>query len=536
LLLALMRIHPIVALVAVTGLSAQTLPRFEAADVDRSDRAMNPYTFVSGGVLRGERYDLRKATMLDLIRIAYNVDPEVVVGGPNWLEFDRFDIAAKAPASSSTEQVRLMLQSLLADRFKLTLHKDMRPMPAFVLAAGKTKPKMRESDGAGDPGCQYEQQPAGSVSVVWLCRNMTMAAFAERLRELGYEYIKEPVVDATGLEGAWDFELRWNRRSQVLPAGAERTTIFDAVSKQMGLSLTLQQAPAPVLVVDRVNEKPTENAPDPAQKLPPRVVEFEVADLKPSRPGEPGCCFQVTPGGGLEARAMDLRILMAAAWDIDFDHLERFAGLPRWVESEKFDINAKTATHTNGPPLRGSGFIDDDVRLMLRNLLIERFQIQWHYEDRLVEAYSLVAAKPGVNQAGKMKKAEPANRATCKEARTVANDPRDANPLLYELLACRNATVAQLAVKLQELEPNNFAYPVEDATGLTGTWDFTLSFTPAWMLRPTTGQASGEASEPSGGISIADAVSKQLGLKLEMRKRLLPVVVIDHMEEKPLGN
>lgn len=531
-----MRILPIVALVVVTGLSAQTPPKFEGADVHRSDRAMNPYTFVSGGVLRGERYDLRKATMLDLIRIAYNVDPETVVGGPNWLEFDRFDIAAKAPVSSSQEQIRLMLQSLLADRFKLALHKDTRPMPAFVLAAGRTKPKMKESDGMGDPGCQYEQQPAGSVSVAWLCRNLTMAVFAQRLRDLGSEYIKEPVVDATGLDGSWDFELRWNRRSQVLSDGMERTTIFDAVSKELGLSLTLQQAPAPVLVVDRVNEKPTENPPDLAQKLPPRVVEFEVADLKPSRPDEQSCCFQVTPGGGLEARAMDMRVLMAAAWDIDWSHLDRFAGLPRWIESAKFDINAKTATNTNGPPLRGSGYIDDDVRLMLRNLLVDRFQIKWHYEDRPVEAYSLVAANRTGAKQTKMKKADPANRASCKEARTIANDPRDANPLLSELLTCRNATIAQLAAKLQELEPDNFVYPVEDATGLTGTWDFTLSFTPAWMLRQTPGQTNGEASEPSGAISLPDAVGKQLGLKLEIRKRMLPVIVIDHMEEKPLEN
>jgi uncharacterized protein (TIGR03435 family) len=535
-----MRILSAVALVAVTGLPAQTLPTFEIADVHRSDRAMNPYTFVSGGVLRGERYDLRKATMLDLIRTAYDIDPEKVVGGPNWLEFDRFDIAAKAPASSSPEQVRLMLQSLLADRFKLVVRKDMRQMPAFVLAAGKTKPKMKESDGIGDPGCQYQQQPAGSVSVAWLCRNMTMAAFAEQLRGMGYDYIREPVVNATGLDGSWDFQLQWNRRSQVLPGDAARTTIFDAVNNQLGLSLTLQQAPAPVLVVDRVNENPTDNPPDAARKLPPRVVEFEVADLKPSRPDEQSCCFQVTPGGGLEARAMDMRVLMAAAWDIDWFHLERFANLPKWAGSAKFDINAKTATNTNGPPVRGSGFIDDDVRLMLRNLLVERFQIKWHYEDRPMEAYSLVVAKPVVKQHGvnqqKMKKADPAIRATCKEARTFANDPRDTNPLLAELLTCRNATIVQLAMKLQELEPDNFAYPVEDATGLSGTWDFTLSFTPPWMLGQTPGQTNGQASEPSGAVSLADAITKQLGLKLETRKRMLPVVVIDHMDEKPSEN
>src|ERR1017187_4538266 len=89
---------------AVIGLSAQTRPAFEAADVHRSPPAMNPYTFISGGVLRGARYDLRKATMLDLIRLAYKVEPQTVFGGPNWLEFDRFDIA-KAPPSSPPEPV-----------------------------------------------------------------------------------------------------------------------------------------------------------------------------------------------------------------------------------------------------------------------------------------------------------------------------------------------------------------------------------------------------------------------------------------------
>ena len=86
-------------------------------------------------MLRGDRYDLRKAMMLDLIRIAHKVAPEAVVGGPNWLEFDRFDVAGKAPAESSPETVCRMLQSLLVDPFHLTAHNDMSPMPAYVPAA-----------------------------------------------------------------------------------------------------------------------------------------------------------------------------------------------------------------------------------------------------------------------------------------------------------------------------------------------------------------------------------------------------------------
>src|SRR6516164_6516982 len=94
-------------------------PRFEAADVHPSPSATNPYNYASGGVLRGERYELRKATMLDLIKAAWNVDPDTVFGGPNWMEFDRFDIYAKAPMETSPETIRLMLQALLRDRFGL---------------------------------------------------------------------------------------------------------------------------------------------------------------------------------------------------------------------------------------------------------------------------------------------------------------------------------------------------------------------------------------------------------------------------------
>ncbi len=370
-------------------------PEFEIADVHRSGEALNPYTYLSGGVLRGARYDVRKATMLDLIRIAYDLQPEAIFGGPQWLEFDRFDIAAKAPVGSSPETVRLMLRSLLAQRFKLTVHKDMRPMPAFALEVEKDKPRLGEASGQGDAGCAFQPQSGGTFSRVYSCHNMTMKAFAEQLHGMADDYLIEPVIDSTGIEGAWDFDLRWNQRSQVMQGGAARTTIFDAVEKQLGLTLMLKTAPAPVLVIDNVNEKPTDNVPKVTAMLPPRELAFEVASVKTSPPDEKGCCFQVTRGGGLESRAMPMRILLAAAWDVDWDHADdKIAGLPKWVDSARFDIDAKASSTTNAPPLMGSGYIDDDVRLMLRALLMERFRMKVHYEDRLTKAYSLVAVKP----------------------------------------------------------------------------------------------------------------------------------------------
>jgi uncharacterized protein (TIGR03435 family) len=284
--------------------------------------------------------------------------------------------------------------------------------------------------------------------------------------------------------------------------------------------------------VDRVNEQPTPDPPGTAEGLPKREVAFEVSDLKPSGPGERSV-MQQTRGGGVEIHAVPLRNIMTAAWDIDQGHPERIAGLPQWAQSAKFDVNAKAPANANGMPILGSGYIDDEALLMLRNLLIERFRIKWHYEDRMMTAWSLVAVKPKLNTADTSK------RTTCRKGRVVDNDPRDASPLRSMLFVCRNATMSQFVSRLQPLDPYDFSYPVEDATGLKGSWDFRLNFTPTPVLNiNNVGREPGDdrPDDPTGGISIQDAMVRQLGLKLEQRKRMLPVVVIDHIEEKPIGN
>ena len=154
----------------------------------------------------------------------------------------------------------MMLQTLLADRFKLAVHMDTRPMPAFVLSVGKGKPKLKESEELGNTGCQFQPrnpQPGVPPSNVVSCRHVSMDAFARRLRQMAGDYISVPVVDSTGLEGFWDFDLKWTFRGQLSQAGADGITISDAVDKQLGLKLEPQRAPAPVIVVDSVNRTPT---------------------------------------------------------------------------------------------------------------------------------------------------------------------------------------------------------------------------------------------------------------------------------------
>ena len=121
----------LVALLGQTAVTQSPAPAvgFDAADVHVRSK-VGASQFMSGGVLRNGRYDLRNATMVDLITTAYGVQPDVVLGGPTWLETRRFDIVAKAPDGTRQDRLQTMLQNLLAERFKLAVRKDTRPIPA----------------------------------------------------------------------------------------------------------------------------------------------------------------------------------------------------------------------------------------------------------------------------------------------------------------------------------------------------------------------------------------------------------------------
>src|SRR5580698_4164648 len=94
------------------GQSADTPPKFEAADIHSSAKVQYPY--LRTVPIRNGRYELKYATMVDLIHIAYDYDDDKILGGPSWVEMDRFDIAAKVPPETPPDAVKLMLQSLLA--------------------------------------------------------------------------------------------------------------------------------------------------------------------------------------------------------------------------------------------------------------------------------------------------------------------------------------------------------------------------------------------------------------------------------------
>jgi uncharacterized protein (TIGR03435 family) len=522
------------------GQATPTHSAFDIADVHISPKTMTPR--MSGGVLRGNRFEIRQGTIVDLVRVAWGIDADKVLGGPSWVELDRFDILAKAPPKTSSDDVKLMLQNLLAERFNLVVRPDTKPTPAFVLSMGKGKPKLKEADGAGDPGCRPQPQAApqaGSIPyITFACRNTTMDTFATLIHNFANGYLTSPVVNSTGLAGSWDFELKWTALGLLSQAGGDGISLFSAVDKQLGLKLEPQRVPQPVIQLVSVNRTPAANPPGVTTALPPPPpAEFEVADIKPSAPGSGGR-LQLLPSGRLDGQSIPLKLYITLAWDLTGD---RIVGLPKFADTALFDIVAKASSLTAGPA--NAPQIDiDSLRMMLRTLLTDRFKLASHMEDRPTSGYVLTAVKP------KLQKADPGNRTGCVQpprGTADSKDPRNSNPVLSQYIVCHNITMEQFAEQLPAFSGGYVQTPVLDSTGLKDAYDFTLSFSPIFQVygggrggpgQPQPAPGDPGASDPNGALSLPEAVSKQLGLKMELQKRPMPVLVIDHIEEKPTDN
>jgi uncharacterized protein (TIGR03435 family) len=519
------------------SVQAQTPPAsksFIIADVHPSPFTANP--FMHGNSIQGDRYFLTQATMAELIATAYGVDVANVQGGPTWLERNHYDIRAKVPLKTTPDDVKLMLRSLLADRFHLAVKTASAPMPSYILTALPGKPKMTESQGSGEGSCvplppPPNPPPGAPFYINVSCKNLTMPAFAETIHMFAGGYLDQPVVDETKLEGTWDFTLKWTPRNELEKQGADGISIFAAVEKQLGLKLELKTAPRPVFQVASVDETPTPNAPNIAEVLPDLPAPpFEVTVIKPTAPGEKG--YGHISGNQVETRAIPLRFLVNFAWDLNPNNKETIANAPAWLDTPKFDITAKAGANVRVDKFSSGSLINyEDLRSMMRTMLSDRFQMKWHMEDRPVTAYTLLAVHPKLKPT-----TDPSERTKCKEGPGPdGKDPRTATPILNRLVTCQNMTIAQIGDELQHVANGYIFNTVIDGTGLKGSYDFTLSFSSADKILPTPGDAANN-SDPNGALSVFDAVSKQLGLKLEKTKRPYPVLVIDHMEETPTEN
>ncbi|HEY4088830.1 MAG TPA: TIGR03435 family protein [Bryobacteraceae bacterium] len=485
---------------------------FQAADVHASPdhHEIEAMARVSFG---GERYRIRTANMLELIANAYDIDAASVLGGPSWLEADRYDIVARTPANTSPDALKLMLRNLLSVRFGLKVHAETKTEDGYGLTVVKLNPQVKAAAGAESKGCQ-KVPDSSALNQSLSCQNTTMADFVRGLRAWAssVEYVGNlPIEDQTGLDGARDFTLRYSDRA-MLAKSDDGISLFDAIQDQMGLKLERRNVTVPVVVVDSVNRMPTANAPNLALQLPPLKIKFEVADIRPSPP-DTKHSFSIQAGGGVYAAGVTLAELLRLATNGDsYFYFPGMLAAPAWMDSKRFTIAAKAADNAGE-------LTADDVRQMLGTLAADRFKIVSHQEDRPVDVYLLTASKP------KLKAAEGFNRSTCKAGAPPGRSPAAA----LRTFDCQNMTMAQFAKALPSIAPPYFDHPLVEATGLAGEYDFSLTFSARRVAEAAT-------ADPTGAISLFDALDRQLGLKLELRKHSMPVTVIDHAEQMPTEN
>jgi len=189
-----------------------------------------------------------------LIAMAYRFDSELIKGGPAWLDEQHYDVAAKLPPGAPKDRVPEMMQALLAERFKLAVHRETKDARIYYLVAGKGGPKLKKSDGADAPDPDHvrgDRTPASLIPGGVIGHAITVQQLAGLLgHAAGYR-----VVDHTGLAGNFDVNLRWRRDDR----DTSSPDLFAAIQEQLGLKLEPAKGSVEVLIVDHAERIPTEN-------------------------------------------------------------------------------------------------------------------------------------------------------------------------------------------------------------------------------------------------------------------------------------
>jgi uncharacterized protein (TIGR03435 family) len=205
----------------------------------------------------------RKATARRIILTAYRLSDYQLSGGPGWLDSDTFDLNAKADTPAQADQLRQMLQTLLAERFKLAVHRGTREMPVYALTVGKNGPGPNlheEKEGQERPTLKGEEKwgsRTGRPGPTIVMRGH-MPDFARGLSgDLFYKAIGRPVVDETGLKGIYDGFLHW-LEIDGSPGVPDDGDIIPALQDEFGLKLESRKASVEILVIDHI-ERPNAN-------------------------------------------------------------------------------------------------------------------------------------------------------------------------------------------------------------------------------------------------------------------------------------
>ena len=280
---------------AVSAQEAAPDPQFEVASVKPAapsdfDRIPMPMPIrMTCRTPDPVRFNCTHMSLRDLTVEAYGI-MDYQLTGPAWMGTAKFDIVAKVPAGSTRDQAHLMLRHLLADRFKMTLHRERKEMAVYALRVGPSGHKLKEAAAPANPpeaDAKLDQQMV--VSMTKLTETLKSAgggsganssfrheSLSSLVRTLS-DHLGRPVVDETGLKGKYDFDMEFAPNQALLvvaPGGGPSPTGIDsgreglaspfpsisqAVQSQLGLKLEPTKLPVEIIVVDKAEKVPTEN-------------------------------------------------------------------------------------------------------------------------------------------------------------------------------------------------------------------------------------------------------------------------------------
>jgi bla regulator protein BlaR1 len=442
---------------------------------------------------------MQQQTVRDCITWAYGLTAASQITGPEWLDSEQYDIAAKASETATQEELRVMLQALLAERFKLAIRHTTEQRPLYALVVGKGGPKLREVQ-QEVKGMHLDQD--GGVMSYHLVTNVA------RLAQVLPLFLDHPVLDKTGLTGIYDMTLRVEMEAEARmpqPGQAVRgfgmtPGIFGAV-EALGLKLVSEKGPVDVLFIDHV-ERPPGNEQAFFRKVLWRPQAFEVASIKPTAETGRGMSLNRSPGGRFTTANASLERLIEYAYDVQ---AHQISGGPNWLESEGFDIVAKT--ESENPPT-------EELRLMVQKLLEDRFKLALHRETKELSVYTLVVGKGG-----------PKLQRSDKDGTRISAGGMGRTDF-------QKVSMAMLAKTLSQ----RLGRTVINGTGLKGDFDFALEWAPGeGEPRKKTNGVEVPPLTDTSGPSIFTALQEQLGLKLESTKGPVEILVIDRAE-RPSGN
>lgn len=261
----------IAAACAAFGQSAAGPLNFEAASIKPTPLSVDGRYAVRSRADPG-RLEYSSFTLKAIVQQACEVR-DFQISGPDWMASTRFDVVATLPAGAPRSGVPGMLRSLLAERFKMSVHRETRDVPVYVLLVGKSGPHMKEAavdpnapppdngrrTGGPTPGLDCGPTGETAPPAGWMINKgpghlqghtMNMVSVANTLAAL----LGRPVVDQTGLKAGYDFDLDYAPTADV-----DGVSIFTAVQSQLGLKLDAKKGPVEFILVDHAEKTPVGN-------------------------------------------------------------------------------------------------------------------------------------------------------------------------------------------------------------------------------------------------------------------------------------